>query len=135
MGDLLGILCVLLLFGEVGDEAVGALHGEENSDRAANTGVPTGDDGALALELASSLVLLSTSLGCGELIDLGERVELGLETGGLLMLNIRLEACHIGSVGTHGKKLGVYLPCSNWSLLEDMMRDCCMGISELVKSL
>lgn len=92
LDQLLCVLCVLFFFGEIRNEAVGSLHGEQNGDGTANTGISSSDDGALALELASCLVLLGTALGGGKLIDLGLGVELGLETRYLLMLNIGLVA-------------------------------------------
>lgn len=92
LDQLLCVLCVLFFFRQIRNEAVGSLHGEQNSDGAANTRVSSGDDSTLALELAGCLVLLCTALGGGKLINLGLGVELGLETRYLLMLYIGLVA-------------------------------------------
>lgn len=70
---LLGDLCILLLDLEIGDQAVGTLHGVQDGNGATNTGVTSGDDGLLALELAGGLVLLETTIAVGEVLVDGVR--------------------------------------------------------------
>jgi hypothetical protein len=86
LNQLLGLLCILLLLGQVGNEAVGTLHGVKDGCCAANTRVTTSDDGLLALQLASSLVELLAAIGCGEVVVDGLGVELVLKTGDLVLL-------------------------------------------------
>ena len=75
----LGFLGILFLFGEIGDERVGSLHGKEDGGGAANTRVTSGDESLLALELASSTVLLALAVGGRNLIPQRLRVgHLGL---------------------------------------------------------
>ena len=45
----LGFIGVLLFFGQIGDDAIGTFHGEENSDCTSDTRVSTCDDGFLPL--------------------------------------------------------------------------------------
>ena len=108
LNHLLGVLCVLFFFGEICNEAVGSLHGEQHSDGASNARVSASNDGALALEFTCGLVFLRTALWCGKLVDLGQGVELGLETRYFLMLNIRLIACEILSNDARDGKTIVY---------------------------
>jgi hypothetical protein len=83
---LLGLLSILLLDLEVSDQAVGAFHGKENSNGAANTGVTSGNDGLLALKLAGSLVKLEAAIfGREVLVDGFRALLLTLETGRLLV--------------------------------------------------
>ena len=87
-------LCVLLLDLEVGNQAVGALHGVQNGDGAANAGVASGDDGLLALELAGGLVLLETTIAGGEvLVDGIGTLHVSLEARRLLVSDGDREAC------------------------------------------
>lgn len=55
-----------LFFGEVGDEAVGALHGEEHGGCAAYAAVAAGDHGFLVLEFGGGLVEFVAAVGRGD---------------------------------------------------------------------
>jgi hypothetical protein len=91
---LLGLLCVLLLDLEVGNQAVGALHGVQDGDGATDTGVTSGDDGLLALKLAGSLVFLETTIAGGKVLVDGVRsLHLTLKTWRLLVSDGDLEVC------------------------------------------
>lgn len=91
---LLGNLCVLLLNLKVGDQAVGALHGVQDGNGATDTGVTSGDDGLLALELAGGLVLLETTIAVGEVLVDGIRtLHVTLKTRRLLVSDGDLEVC------------------------------------------
>lgn len=90
---LLRLLSVALFVGKVGNQAVGALHGEEDRGRAADTRVSSGDDGLLALELAGRLVELVTAIFGGDLVVDGLlALELGLDTWRGLTLGVDLPA-------------------------------------------
>lgn len=89
---LLGLLCILLLDLEIGNQAVGTLHGEEDSNGTANTGVASSDDGLLALKLAGGLVELEAAILSGDvLVDRIRTLLLLLETGRLLVVDGDLE--------------------------------------------
>jgi hypothetical protein len=91
---LLGLLCILLLDFEVGDQAVGALHGVQDGDGAADAGVASGDDGLHALELAGGLVLLETTVAGREvLVDGIGTLHVTLKTRRLLVSDGDLEVC------------------------------------------
>lgn len=101
---LLGLLRILLLDFEVGDQAVGALHGEENSNGTANTGVTSSDNSLLALKLAGSLVKLEAAIfGREVLVHRFRALLLALETRRLLMGDGDLETFLL---------LVIVLPCS-----------------------
>jgi hypothetical protein len=87
-----GLLRIVLLLGQVGDEAVGALHREEDGHGASNARVATCDDGLLALELACSLVEFAATVSGGEVVDLWRRVHDGLPSGDFLVLYLGLMA-------------------------------------------
>lgn len=89
---LLGDLCVLLLDLEVGDQAVGALHGVQDGNGATNAGVTSGDNSFLALELAGGLVLLESTIAVGEVLVDGVRaLHVALKTRRLLVSDGDLE--------------------------------------------
>jgi hypothetical protein len=96
LDPLLGLLCVLLLDLEVGEQAVSALHGVQDGDGATNTGVTSGNDGLLALELAGGLVLLETTIAGGKVLVDGVRsLHLTLKTRRLLVSDGDLEVCNL----------------------------------------
>lgn len=91
---LLGLLCIGLLDLEVGDQAVGALHGVQDGNSTANAGVSSGDDGLHALELAGGLVLLETAITGGKvLVDSIRTLHVALKTRRLLVSDGDLEIC------------------------------------------
>lgn len=91
---LLGLLGILLLDLEVGNQAVGALHGEHDGNRTTDAGVASGDDGLLALQLASGLVeLVAAVLGGNVLVDGIRALHIFLDTRGLLVRHGDGEVC------------------------------------------
>lgn len=69
--ELLRLLGIFLLLGQVCDEAVCALHGEEHGGRATYAGVAAGDEGFLVFELVGGLVELGAAIGGGDVVDFG----------------------------------------------------------------
>lgn len=89
---LLGLLRILLLFLQVRNQHVGALHGEENGSAATDARVTAGDDGLAALELAGGLIELGSAIPGGNLIVEGLRLEVGLTAREWLVLDLWLPA-------------------------------------------
>lgn len=84
---LLGLLGVRLLLLEVNDHALGSLHREQDCNGAADTGVASGDERLLALELAGGLVGLTAALTVGNLVARRLRLHLALETRCVFILD------------------------------------------------
>jgi hypothetical protein len=111
---LLGLLGVCLLDLEVGDQAVGALHGVQNGNGTTNAGVTSGDDGLHALELASGLVLLETPVtGREVLVDSIRTLHVALKTRRLLVSDRDLEICCL-SVTVLSSSWTIHIPFLNW---------------------
>lgn len=96
LDSLFGLLCILLLDLEVGEQTISALHGVQDGDGATNTGVTSGDDGLLAFKLAGGLVLLETTIASGKVLVDGVRsLHFTLKTRRLLVSDGDLEVCRL----------------------------------------
>lgn len=93
LDQLLGLLGVLLLVGQIRDQGISTLLGEEYGRCAADARVAAGDDGALALELAGGLVLLVPALVIGKEVIVRLGGQLVLLAREVLVGDGRLEAC------------------------------------------
>jgi hypothetical protein len=90
--ELDSLLGVFFLLRQVRDEAVCAFHGVEDSDGASDAGIAAGDERFLALELASGFVEFTAPIGGGKVVDLWGRVQDGLPSWDLLVLDFGLVA-------------------------------------------
>jgi hypothetical protein len=68
LDELLGLLGILLLVRQIGNERVCAFQGEEQCGRTTDARVSTGNNGLLPLQLSGRLVLLKPVLVIGQLI-------------------------------------------------------------------
>lgn len=87
------LLCIFLLFRQVGDEHVRTLHGEQDGCCLTYSRVATSNQCFLALELAGGLVELVFAIFGGHLVDGGLWVEFALEARYRLAAGGDLVAC------------------------------------------
>lgn len=100
-----GLLCILFLFGQVGNERVSTLHGEEDGHRPSNARVTAGDQGLLARQFASGLVDLIAAVLGGQ-VCLGRLgIHVGFESWMLLLLDWGLVVC----IGRRASALGAMI--------------------------
>ena len=115
---LLGEVGVLLLGFEVCDHDFCALHSEEHSGSATDARIATRDESFAALQLASCLVCLRTTVVGGYLVNLWERVHVLFETWVVLVLRSRrLPAWQCNVSGWRDvQSTQLYIPMSNADL-------------------
>ena len=120
---LLRLLGVLLLLRQVRDQSLGALHGEEDGCRLADSTVSTCDDRLLAIELAGCLVDLVAAIFGGESFGCWLLRKVGFEAGSVLVADRGLVAWEFLSVDVslHCIEVSNDIPSWNCDLSEDMV--------------